>query len=65
MKTKLGGQTDGINKKEKTTDVNKYIVNMSNIRANNWDIDCDTNLLNDITEDYGFHEDRGTIKNKI
>lgn len=38
---------------------------MSNIRANNWDIDCDTNLLNDITEDYGFHEDRGTIKNKI
>ena len=38
---------------------------MSNIRANNWDIDCDTNLLNDITKDYGFHEDRGTIKNKI
>ena len=35
---------------------------MQSIRANNWDIDCDTNLLNDITEDYGFHEDRGTIK---
>ncbi|MDO5778983.1 MAG: hypothetical protein Q4Q02_00510 [Clostridium sp.] len=27
-----------------------------------WDIDCDCNLLNDLTGDYGFHEDRGTIK---
>ena len=27
-----------------------------------WDIYCDCNLLNDLTGDYGFHEDRGTLK---
>lgn len=27
-----------------------------------WDIDCDCNLLNDLNGDYGFHEDKGTIK---
>lgn len=35
---------------------------MDNIQVDYWDVDCDCNLLNDLYEDGGFHEDRGTIK---
>ena len=38
------------------------LMKFNNIQANNWDIDCDCNLLNDLTGDYGFQEDRGTLK---
>ena len=33
-----------------------------NLNSQYWDIDCDCNLLNDLTGDYGFQEDRGTLK---
>ena len=36
----------------------------NNIQANNWDIDCDSNSLNDYSDDYGFYEDRVDIENK-
>ena len=34
----------------------------NNLNSQYWDIDCDCNLLNDLTGDYGFQEDRGTLK---
>ena len=40
------------------------LLKLNNIRANNWDIDCDTNFLNDYSDDYGFYEDRINIENK-
>lgn len=36
-------------------------IKISSTNLDFWDIDCDCNLLNDLTGDYGFHEDRGTI----
>lgn len=33
----------------------------NNIEVSYWDIDCDCNLLNDLSDDYGFYEDKGTI----
>ena len=38
------------------------LLKLNNIRANNWDIDCDTNFLNDYSD--GFYEDRINIENK-
>ena len=40
------------------------LLKLNNIRANNWDIDCDTYFLNDYSDDYGFYEDRINIENK-
>ena len=40
------------------------LLKLNNIRANNWDIDCDTNFLNGYSDDYGFYEDRINIENK-
>ena len=34
------------------------LLKLNNIRANNWDIDCD------YSDDYGFYEDRINIENK-
>ena len=34
----------------------------NNLNSQYWDIDCDCNLLNDLTWEYGFQEDRGTLK---
>ena len=34
----------------------------NNLNSQYRDIDCDCNLLNDLTGDYGFQEDRGTLK---
>ena len=39
-----------------------YESKYNHLTSQYWDIDCDCNLLNDLTGDYGFHEDRGTIK---
>jgi len=40
------------------------LMKFNNIQANNWDIDCDANSLNDYSDDYGFYEDRVDIENK-
>ena len=40
------------------------LLKLNNIRANNWDIDCDTNFFFDYSDDYGFYEDRINIENK-
>jgi len=40
------------------------LMKFNNIQANNWDIDCDVNSLNDYSDDYGFYEDRVDIENK-
>jgi len=40
------------------------LMKFNNIQANNWDIDCDSNSLNDYSDDYGFYEDRVDIENK-
>ena len=40
------------------------LMKFNNIQANNWDIDCDVNSLNDYCDDYGFYEDRVDIENK-
>lgn len=39
------------------------IVNMDDCIAPNWDVDCDCNLISDITGENDFYEDRGTINN--
>lgn len=39
-----------------------YESKNTNLTSLYWDIDCDCNLLNDLTGDYGFHEDKGTLK---
>jgi len=54
----LGGQTDGIDNNKKHLYTYKREDNL--LTSQYWDIDC--NLLNDLTGDYGFHEDRGTLK---
>lgn len=41
-----------------------YKIDNNNSNIEYWDIDCDCNLLNDITGDYGFHEDRGAVEEK-
>lgn len=46
--------------KDKEKNLNKQ--ENSNMVIETWDVDCDCNLLNDITDDYAFQEDRGTIK---
>ena len=56
----LGGQTDGIDNDKKNLYTYKSEDNY--LTSQYWDIDCDCNLLNDLTGDYGFHEDRGTLK---
>ena len=40
------------------------LMKFNNIQANNWDIDCDSNSLNDFSADYGFYVDRVDIENK-
>lgn len=40
------------------------LMKFNNIQANNWDIDCDANSLNDYSDDYEFYEDRVDIENK-
>ena len=32
------------------------LMKFNNIQANNWDIDCDANSLNDYSDDYGFYD---------
>ena len=39
-------------------------LRLSNIRANNWDIDCEGNYLNDFSDNYGFYEDRIETEDK-
>lgn len=39
-------------------------LDLSNLRENNWDIDCEENYLNDYSDDYGFYEDKIETKNK-
>ena len=56
----LGGQTNGINDNKKYSYT--YKIQNNYLIPEYWDVDCDCNLLNDLTGDYGFHEDRGTIK---
>ena len=29
--------------------------------SNTWDLDCNTNLINDISDEYAFAEDRGSL----
>ena len=40
------------------------LMKFNNIQENNQDIDCDSNSLNDYSDDYGFYEDRVDIENK-
>jgi len=56
----LGGNTNGMNNDKKK--VYSYKIEDNPFIPQYWDIDCDCNLLNDLTGDYGFHEDRGTLK---
>ncbi|WP_300903130.1 hypothetical protein [uncultured Clostridium sp.] len=56
----LGGDTNGV-KSNKNTNYT-YKGEFNHLSSQYWDIDCDCNLLNDFTEDYGFQEDRGTLK---
>ena len=56
----LGGQTNGINDNKKYSYTYKFQNDY--LTPKYWDVDCHCNLLNDLTGDYGFHEDRGTIK---
>ena len=54
------GLSNGMNNDKKK--LYTYKSEDNNLNSQYWDIDCDCNLLNDLTGDYGFQEDRGTLK---
>lgn len=43
----------------KENDKNKTIIN--NSMANIWDLDCNCNMLNDISNEYAFKEDKSNL----
>lgn len=48
----------------KKSNKRSVFLQLSDLRANNWDIDCQENYLNDFSDDYGFYEDKIEIENK-